>query len=218
MDETTRAEQRLKALVCEKGLLANRYAARFDLAPDRFGPRLAAEQLEDSQPVSITFVPAPRGRTYILLSKLRSLSQFRHKKVAEVLQYGSCPGGIFIVQAETPARTVASVDRTQWALRHIVPVASQVLAPLAELLPSQRRALLPGGSMRERRRDSTLIPAASMIDARGVVCSRRRGAFGLRHLFAMARDARRRRSRSVDLVTRRRRFIDPAVGHFMQTR
>jgi hypothetical protein len=27
-----------------------------------------------------------------------------------------------------------------------------------------------------------------MIDARGVVCSRRRGAFGLRHLYAMARD------------------------------
>ncbi len=109
-----------------------RYAPRFDLAAERYGPRIAAERIEDGRPVSLTFIACEPAKGSAMIDRLESFTGVPHKKVAELLELGACDGGIYLAQGETPARTIASVDTSTWELRQIVPVMSQVLAPLGE--------------------------------------------------------------------------------------
>jgi hypothetical protein len=125
-------KNRLQAMLSKGGELAGLYVPRFELTEDRYGPRIAAERIEDGQPVSLTFIACEAARGSVLIHRLEEYRGAPHKKVAELLDFGTCEGGVYCVQREVSPRTVASADRKTWDLRSIIPVVSQVLAPVAD--------------------------------------------------------------------------------------
>ncbi len=119
-------------MLSKGGELAGSYVPRFELSEDRYGPRIAAERIEDGQPVSLTFIACEAARGSVLIHRLEEYRGAPHKKVAELLDFGACKGGIYCVQREVSPRTAESADRRAWDLRSILPVVSQVLAPIAD--------------------------------------------------------------------------------------